>query len=341
VQAGNISVTRMFGGGASLGELTFGIAKDLPAGYCGQNTPVSLTIHWPDGHVDAWPHWLTADRSVLVREGLAPVNDTLAPHPTFRVMSGNAGAHGWYTSDPTQLKITVSDGSTAGGSDPGVTESMRWSFDGATWVNVTSPTTTGVTLTFSGEGTRPLYLDATDKAGNHAVSAYPIRLDSAPPSIPTASPAAGDVWAQGRLLAHLDALSPLGRAWVLAPAPLDHGTPVDATGANVVSATATDATSGVSSVSFQMVDSAGNLRAQGGQRYPLYDWAWMANATAAGEYTLTTTAIDWAGLSTSSSVLVDLVPTGADGARATLGQGPSPASPAPLPHAPRTELGEP
>jgi hypothetical protein len=342
IQAGNISVTHQVGaamawGGTSHGEVQAGLWKADEGGYRGEQRPTSVTIRWPSGHVDHHPNVWGARKWVHFTEGQGWQNDTLAPRPILTLLAGTPGEHGWFRSDVT-LKVTAQDLSKAGSEARGA-RTLRYSLDGTTWTTAPSPSA-GAVLTFTGEGTHRLWVEATDKAGdvpgwtdNKAVTLFPIRIDATPPQGQVRSPLAGGVYAQGRELALVPGLD---RALVLAPAPLALaegggevgvllGSHADSPGKQPIRAEATDATSGVHRVLLRLERPDGLPVANGSATLRLapYAWHWATGDAAAGEYVLTATLVDHAGNTATLSQRVVLLPSGQAGLVTTAQQGPS------------------
>lgn len=346
VQAGAITVVRQLGaamawGGASLTEAQFGLMKPDEGGYRGQARPVNVTIAWPSGQVDVHRGVFGVQRYVRFTEGGGWQNDSLAPRPQLALTAGSPGLNGWYRSDVT-FKLSAVDRS-AGGSDAKGTRSLRYSLDGTTWTPVPSPNT-GVSLTFAHEGTRRLWVETTDRAGdtpgwsdNTAVFLYPIRIDRAEATVDDLTPRPGEVHAQGRPVAALPPEVPVAMSVVAAP--VAFAAP-DASGPEVqVALDGVLGSDGRQGITVEVHDNVSGVwmvwldvdRPDGDDvpnstaflRLPPFTWRWRAGEAAAGVYDLNVRAWDFAGNLQSLTREFVLVPSGPEGWTATVRQGPS------------------
>ena len=344
VTVGNLSYTRVAGAGMSWGgqsrtELHYGLWKALEAGYTGVAKPVNITVGWPSGTVDVYTNLLEAGGAyITLTEGGTWRVDSCSPSPVLTLTSGTLGENNWHTSGSVTYQLRAFE-KVCGNSPKSVVQYLKYSLDGSTWTTVAAPGT-GVTLpTFSGEGTRSLWVDTSDTVGNRAVFQFPIRIDTLAPEGTLLSPAPGSLYAQGHEVAKLGDPAGLNRAVVVAPSPLDFAGMGDADaalngvagsdGTQAVAADASDAGSGILEVRFAFSRSTG--QPVGSEvsvpwyRAP-YVYHWLVASMPAGEYKITTTIVDHAGLQRSLLNKVLVVPSTPAGILATLpvvGQGPS------------------
>jgi Big-like domain-containing protein len=201
--------------------------------------------------------------------------DTTRP-ATQCVLSGPAGANGWYTG-PVQATLTASDPDDA-------VAATRCRTDGGAWQPYTAP------VTISGDGTHTLEYQSQDSSGNwEGVQSENVKIDTTPPSVQL-SPSPSILMARHDYVQEKRGHKSDPRDMV----------PV------VVSGAASDAVSGVASVQFQVKDEYGQVQpalARFGQTILLQatvkpddrDGRW---------YTLTVTVTDNAGQKSSVSGLV-------------------------------------
>ncbi len=313
-------------GGGSVLPLRFGLGA--------HTGPVDVKIEWPDGTttqdtLDAvnMPAVIHQDDGVRL--------DTLAPGVDVNI-DGVLGANGWWTSPTLTVNLDAHDRGI--GATSGVQEVSYRLGDGPV-----QPYTGPIDI--SGEGLHDLIVYATDHAGNSAWYPHRIKIDSIAPQSAIQRPVQGMIYIQDREQGE----SPTGDTIIVTPArtpneeadnmdDLTSGTITsinDMTGSNLpgppvtlgqaldetvgsdpytrVIAGASDATSGMDRVVFHL---DGEL--QRTDSIEAYSWDADLRGLPPGEYALSITATDRAGLSTHGALVVQVVPSSHDAVLNTL-----------------------